>query len=397
MDGEKNKNSESMLDNFNFINFNNVIDKMKQKTKETLDFSKEYLGDKQTLIRLVNLQKTVTNALLTLGKQGKSKYVEDVSAYLTNMQNDLAKLNSIFKGEKSAVVGVFGCPSRGKSSLLNVLLGADILPRNGIPGTTRLGTTISYKEPADSDMPYKLIKRYSTKRPEEIYCKEDYLKSLLADASTEANFENPDIISIEVEGPFKPILGEKITFVDTPGIELGAKKEDLRGIIDHDFEADANRALEILNMADIVIFCMTLKNLESAADVEFYIQEMKDKFHPINVITAGDVREGMTDDEIILAAARTYKLQPKDTVIVSSKEALTIINDPKNKNESIAAIIDSEFKGANLEGFKKLKEKIGAKISKKQVEEFEEHYHVLKKDAKDKGIKLPELAKFLLF
>jgi GTPase Era involved in 16S rRNA processing len=346
----------------------------------------------KTLKRLGRLRETVDEAISMLNQKEESDYIKSIRASLVNMQLELAKLDPVFRGDRPAVVGVFGCPSRGKSTLLNVLLGTDILPMNSIPGTTRLGTKISYKY-SESETPYILTKRYGTKKHDSVDCKEGYLKTLLSDASKEANFDNPDINSIEVEGPFNTLLGDKTVLVDTPGAELGAKKEDLVGFSNHDYEADTNRALEILNMVDIVIFCMRLTILERATDADFYREQLKNRITLINVITAGDMRDGKPDDAILLKACQSYQLQPKDTVIVSSTEALKIINENKDKNKSVMELVNSKFNSVNLVGFKRLKNKIEAKIGDNGVLEFENYYCGIVKDAKTRGIELPKLEK----
>jgi GTPase Era involved in 16S rRNA processing len=164
------------------------------------------------------------------------------------MQDDLNKFEKLVKGERKPTVGVFRCPGRGKSTLLNVLLGVDMLPMKGKPGTTRFGIELSYK--------------------------------------------NTKEFKIEVQGPFCSFLGKDIVFIDTLGVELGASNDDTEkgSPVDHDFMADTNRALAILSSVDVVIFCMTNKYKEKK-DADFYNDAIRDKYEPINVITAGDKRD----------------------------------------------------------------------------------------------------------
>ncbi|MHC6203060.1 dynamin family protein [Breznakiellaceae bacterium SP9] len=321
------------------------------------------------------------------------EYYGNTKEYLKNMQDDVAKFKALLKGERSPTVGVFGCPSRGKSTLLNVLLGIDVLPMKGMPGTTRFGTELYHKDASK----FQVTVKYKTKPPKIKYCAEVDLKNLLQDLAGEADFENPDITKIEIEGPFKSFFGKEIAFVDTPGVELGAIAEELKdsAALKHDFEADTQRALAILSSVDIVIFCMILKYKERK-DAEFYWNHIS-AYNPINVINAGDKRdEGQTDNDIKEILRKDYRLMKADTVIVSSKNALEIIRQAEEENRDIAETVEKEFQGENLEGFKKLRdlilERIGHQDEKSENERaanFESLFETLRDDAKEHGIIFP--------
>lgn len=359
----------------------------------------------KTLKRLKCLQETVDEALKKIQdyKEQNSNYINNISEDLSILKDNLTRLETLFrKNGKGVVVGIFGTPARGKSTLIDVFLrGVGILPVQGIPVSTKLGTFLSYKKSKNKESPYTITIQSNTRGQDENGWKEEQIKDIINFTFNEDKCKNPDITSIKVEGPFKLLLGNNITLVDTPGIEFGMRKVDHEHIIDRDIEVDEDRALKIIKVVDIVIFCFTADYSNPGTDVEIYKKLIK-KYYPINVITRGDKRqEGDTNDNIKADMYKSYGLNPADTVVVSSKEALEIINNKKNKkNKNITKIINSQFKGENLEGFKVLKEKIEARIgakkpaqSKKLVDEFEEKYINFIKDAHDKGYSLPELHK----
>jgi GTPase Era involved in 16S rRNA processing len=349
------------------------------------------------------LQKTVDQALGLMERgngsgQSIAGYYQNIKAYLINMRDNLVKFETLIKGKRKFTIGVFGCPSRGKSTLLNVLLGTDILPMKGKAGTTTFGTELSYRDSGG----FGIIVKYNNNAPRTLtFSTEVDTRDELGELYDETNPENHDIAKIEITGPFNSFLGNDIVFVDTPGAEIESLSEEEKTeggtSLKHDFRSDTERALSILSSVDIVIFCMTLKYKEKK-DADFYNSEIKNKYHTINVITAGDKRdEGETNDSIKEKLRRDYKLVRGNTVVVSSKEALEKITKVKQGKQEIQKFFETEFQDENLEGFIELRAMINKLTTvadeniKKRIENFEELYQRLKKDAEEKSIRLPDL------
>ena len=356
---------------------------------------------KYILKRLECLIFTVKEARRKLDTDEGEKpiYYDKLKVRLEEMQNDLIKYRSLLTGERNPIVGVFGCPSRGKSTLLNVLFGMDLLPVDKFTGTTRIGTVISYQD-SESDEPFTITATYEkdnvvvSKKRSRID-----VKKQLEIFSKQSKYEKPDINKIEIKGPIRSYIGNNITFIDTPGVELGASKEDLVDFpeLAHDIPSDINRVLNILSTVDIVIFCMRNDN-KPAKDKELYNKKLID-YEPINVITHSVIiNEGQTNDQMKLNLHEKYDLMLERTVVLDSQKALNIINDTKNKNKNIVKLARKKFKGEDLEGFLELKEKILRKIRNKnyevidrRIKDFEDSYRELIKDAKDKEIELQEM------
>jgi GTPase Era involved in 16S rRNA processing len=356
-----------------------------------------------SLNRVAGLKKTIHGILEILKETNdvnSNKYVDNTKAVLKNMSEDLDKFEALIKGERKPTVGVFGCPSRGKSTLLNVLLGVNMLPMNGKAGTTRFGIELSHKDTAI----FSLTIKYNSKVPKtyKYGLFEDDVADILKEHS---DLVDPDITKIEVQGPFRSYLGNDIVFIDTPGAELDAGEDDAPdgSPLKHDFKADTQRALAILSSVDVVIFCMINKYKEKK-DAVFYNKAIKERYEPINVITAGDIRDDdQTNEDIKQAVRKDYSLIKSHTVVVSSKEALKKIRDTIEKireakkeanGKDIAELVETEFADENLKEFKKMKDMIlkRVRISARDIEErltrFEELYKIIMEDAKEKGIDL---------
>ena len=257
------------------------------------------MGNEVYLNRVDNLKKEVDEILARTNVFSNKEYADNLKAFLKNMRDDLEKFEGLIKGERKPTVGVFGCPSRGKSTLLNVLLGVDMLPMKGKAGTTRFGIELSHKDTDGFDITVK----YNSKPPKISRDRsEDDAAYDLTRFSGQSALVNPDITKIEVRGPFRSFLGDDIVFIDTPGVELGASAEDVPddSLVSQNFEADTQRALAILSSVDVVIFCMINKYKEKK-DAVFYDREIRDQYEPINVITAGDKRDDdQTNEDIKL-------------------------------------------------------------------------------------------------
>jgi GTPase Era involved in 16S rRNA processing len=353
------------------------------------------------LYRLERLKKAVDAVLFKTKDVNKdlAEYWDNTKVFLKNMSDDLDKFEALIKGERKPTVGVFGCPSRGKSTLLNVLLGVNMLPMRGKAGTTRFGIELSYKDTEE----FQITVKYKNKPPETFELDEDSARYELEFYSNQAHLVNQDITKIEVEGPFCSFLGNSVIFIDTPGVELGASADDLPDDFPdkQDFEADTQRALVILSSVDVVIFCMINKYKEKK-DADFYTQAIRGQYRPINVITAADKRdEGQTNEDIKIRVRNDYHLVKGDTVVVSAKEAFDKIKKARSERKTISKLLDAEFTGENLEEFKELKRKIQKKVEitdadiENRLTRFEEFYEKLKKDASDKGIKLDNLSNML--
>lgn len=194
--------------------------------------------------RIAYLMDTVKNAAhVDRPKEAEVERYEKTKAYLKSMYDEIAKLKGLNEETRFPTVGVFGCPSRGKSTLLNALLGVNILPMKGDPGTTRFGTELRYTD----SIKFKVTAFYNNKLPESSEWKtEEGVRQKLENLSQKANVKNPDISRIEVEGPFRSFIGNEFVFLDTPGVELGASKKELGDIIEHDFEIQGTQGRSVL-------------------------------------------------------------------------------------------------------------------------------------------------------
>jgi len=320
----------------------------------------------------------------------KSSYMESLKDKLKGMQESIEHFEKLLQGEEKPKIGIFGAPSRGKSTLLNALLGIDMLPMDGQHGTTRFGTYLIKRAIKNEKRPYEIKRILKREALESKQCAPEDVGTVLRHySSKEADEKEAKTERIEILGPFEPYIDDDLIFVDTPGI---AEAGESLSAGTHNWAKDRTYALEVLSKVDIVIFCMRADE-QSRSDVDLYDKVIVDRYEPINVITFANKRdEEDTIDDLKKYLLKFYTaLMLADTVAVDAKKAVEIIAEAKAGGKNVKEAMEEGFKGENLEGFRELKELIHDRIGlgeKEQVEKrvarFEELYNGLKRDAYEK-------------
>jgi GTPase Era involved in 16S rRNA processing len=233
----------------------------------------------------------------------------------------LRKIRELADDKRPPVVGVFGCPSRGKSYLLNTLLGVDLLPEDGITGTTRCA--IELKRISTDKGNLAVYRNGIPQRDFDLSVKS--LKNKL-EGYARASGKVQDVEKLEIEIPACSPIDDKIIFMDTPGAEAGIIDAEEKGLLE-----DTKRTLKILSDADISIFCMRCDLLEAQSDVNFYKKHIQ-KLRPINVIGFKDEAGDEDDNDFINAAIQSYDVEPYDTCVISAKSMREAFKNWRNQN-----------------------------------------------------------------
>jgi GTPase Era involved in 16S rRNA processing len=231
--------------------------------------------------------------------------------------------------QEARKIGVFGPPKRGKSTLLNVLLGDEILPTARTP-KTHCVVEIHNKPEAEDKPRLILYKKNGGIEP--------LFKAKAPDINATINecFDGKirDVTRVEVHGDFRSSLfPENSILVDTPGAEAAFEEsphDETMGTWGRELSEDTRRALEILDDTDVVFFCMRADQLGSETEYYFYNRYMKN-IKPINIVNMKDKVNNsgeVPDEEITLEAAGKYGFdyrERRDTVAVSALEGMDAI------------------------------------------------------------------------
>lgn len=211
-------------------------------------------------------------------------------------------------------VGVFGAPKRGKSTLLNKLLGKDLFPTGPIPVTAAVIEVI----PNGGANRWDIL--VSSEDGNIVPLSEETLDAVSALLCRFATTEGDrGVERIRVTGPFKTcrlISDLGVTLIDTPGAEAAFEG-------DGDIARHTSRALRMLDEADLTIFCVRADQIGSISDRQFYDSRIRG-LDPMNVITMKDKRDAGGDERnrdvsLILDAQAAYGFDGRNTVAVSAE------------------------------------------------------------------------------
>lgn len=186
------------------------------------------------------------------------------------------------KNKSGIVIGVYGSPKAGKSTLLNTLLGEAVLPAEPIPTT---GSLIDLKREVKSEE-YNLLCIDGRMQHPVRKTKASAVREYLDKHGT----QNHPYDSIEIKGPFPnalPFVMPNFTLRDTPGFETDPLDELLKN--------DSEKAMKAIAYTDLCIFCVRGDAIGQERDMQIYEKFFKDRFC-VHVLTH---MEGLSVDEKI--------------------------------------------------------------------------------------------------
>lgn len=246
-----------------------------------------------------------------------------VGETLEGVSNTLKKVRSLARDKRKRRLGVFGAPKRGKSTLLNVLLGGDVLP-NGTTPTTRCA--IEIHNLAGSSERQRIIVHeesgYDTFQHDVRGMDE------IRDTLWRCFSQNSTARKIEVYGDFSngSILDNCI-LVDTPGAEtafMQEKHEAEMGERGASLHLETKRALEMLKEVDVVLFCMRADQIGNKSEVDFYRQSMN-RLKALNIVNFKDYLAPEEEKEVLDEVVHYYDAPRRETVMVSARDGLNAL------------------------------------------------------------------------
>ena len=161
-------------------------------------------------------------------------------------------------------------------------------------------------------------------------------------------------ITVTSKFPDSEILKNGGILVDTPGAEIAFGEEDPENVTGKEFqpesveknEKDTQRALDILNATQIIIFCERADYLEGRNSKLFYNMEMK-KRHPLNVLNfkdtfeidqtadaSAEILEKIRQNQMIHRMVSAFGANIDRVICVSSREAS---QGKKNNDDTLLA------------------------------------------------------------
>ena len=244
-------------------------------------------------------------------------------------------------------IGFFGGQKRGKSSLINQLLGCKLMPVRAVP----LSSIVVRAKKDMTIQPdcFKVKVTYADGYTDEQDASLDDARFLLETYGTRLGNFSDHVADILVKSnfPLSKILEEEGILVDTPGAEYAFGVEDPDDAPENsDFaklqnEVEKKRALSVLDKTQIIVFCERADYLENRNSQRFYQEELK-KRYPINVLNfmdkydsedfekiPEDMREQFRQNKMRQRMAATFGATIDRICCVSCKDAI----DGREKND----------------------------------------------------------------
>lgn len=215
-------------------------------------------------------------------------YMRPEDSKLRRRYSSLIALYDKISGQDAEIkplsIGVYGCPNKGKSTLLNSLLGENILPDAPIPSTSSIITLHrnsrlpEYGINCSGDHEKTVVHR---KKPSEV---QELLRKYGSHQGCESALKWD---KIEVEGPFPDAdkkLNPNFVLRDTPGAEAYADR--VKG---EELKQDSERTYNSIGSADLHLFCVSCEDIGGESDRAFYNRFFSERAC-IHVLTKRDKR-----------------------------------------------------------------------------------------------------------
>ena len=296
------------------------------------DNAKKLIGTLHNIINdiVTKYEKLEDNNCLPNQLQGKkSNFLSLISL--------IGKIKRQHYSNTPKTIGFFGAQKRGKSSLINCLLGCDLMPVGVVPKSS-----VVIKTAQDNTCKPDIFKIEIHKASRPIIVQEaknvkqaaDILKVYASHSG--ALSQNVDEVLVTSLFPNSKILENGGVLVDTPGAEY-VFPDDCKNISEAEIRnsKDLNQALNILDKTEIILFVERADYLQGKKNYEFY-QDKIQCLNPLNIINFKDkcpndesfkpekneeILESLKSEYLISKMVSTFGARIDRTICVSSKEA----------------------------------------------------------------------------
>lgn len=194
--------------------------------------------------------------------------------------------NDIVKGKKTRIIGVYGTPKMGKSTLLNSLVQEDILPRGIKPVT---GSVINMERDQSDQEYFVTCFRTGDDGKETLFnvYQHPNVAKVREYLDRVAGQTNPSD-RVEVRGPFPNALAffqDKYKLRDTPG---AISKEDAKSA---NLSRDSRRAIQSMEEVCLPLFCVSYESLQEKNHVQYYRDFFADRICIFVITKCDDLTE----------------------------------------------------------------------------------------------------------
>ena len=274
--------------------------------------------------------KNMISALVSVRKRAESVVKAKMPGVIDNIDGTIFLLKRILRSDEPKTIGFFGAQKRGKSSIINYLLGVNLMPTAPIPMSS-----VIIRVKHDSSLQKGSYNIDITRRDGQMITQENLSEDsarLVVElhGSHRGGGVCEDIDQIEIASNFSgiKILEEGGILVDTPGAEKAFSDDgaDERNV------ADAKRAECELQHTHLVVFVERADYFEGGSGYQFFSKQIKqlrplsvvsfkDKFNVPDVVGAVDVVESIKQQRLGSLMMKVYGINLERFACVSCLEA----------------------------------------------------------------------------
>ena len=261
--------------------------------------------------------KYLLSALSKIKKYCEDNRSERIKGFISNIDALYERLQKICDSDRPKTIGFFGGQKRGKSTLINCLIGVDLLPTSPIPATSVIVEIKNNTDLGPNEYNVRMDTGDGAVIIRESKMPLGTLKQLLENFGTRSGDCKLNIERIVIEGLFSEsdILKNGGILLDTPGCEMAF--ED----VSQQNSKDSILAMNALKGSQVVLFVERIDYCESKSSQTLFEEEVK-KMSPIFVASFKDKDD--SSDELV-TKSKIIKLfgqtNPDKIVCVSGKYA----------------------------------------------------------------------------
>lgn len=261
---------------------------------------------------------------------------------IDNISETIFLVQKVLKNNIPKTIGFLGAQKRGKSSLINQLIGCNLMPVSPIPMSSVVIEIHRDNDLSQNDFAVDIIGADGFRNSSTVNFEQ--AKFLLQEyGSHKGNMgDMVDTIRVTSKFPDSKILEHGGILVDTPGAEI-AFSQSCASNAD-----DARRAIKILASTHIVIFVERADLMQSENSRKFFTENIK-PMRPLCVINWKDafdlditnkitdiaIREECKQSKMREIMLKTYGVNLNRILCVSSKEARIAKTDKNNIDQAM--------------------------------------------------------------
>lgn len=229
--------------------------------------------------------KNMISAMVAIREGAESVVKKEMPGVVDNIDGTIFLLKRILRSNEPKTIGFFGAQKRGKSSIINYLLGVNLMPVSPIPMSSVIVRVKHDSSLQKGSYNIDITSQDGQMVSHENLSEESARSVVELYGSHRGGGVCEDVDTIEVASNFSgvEILENGGILVDTPGAEMAFSEARS----DEQNEADSQRAIDELQRTHLVVFVERADYLQGESGYQFFSKQIK-QLRPLSVVSFKD-------------------------------------------------------------------------------------------------------------